>query len=176
MKSTDLLSALRVFLAYSVLTLSGSVWGFEREPTPDWSQIGCIATAIWHEARNESERGQAAVAWVIMNRVSQGFAHSPCSVVYQTHTVYNSQTKTRQRFCQFEWHCNRRVRPPNTETLEWERVQDIAFRVFVAGEYTGVLPPNTVFFHSRTVNPGWRYTRVAVIGNHVFYSRRPVRG
>jgi spore germination cell wall hydrolase CwlJ-like protein len=26
-----------------------------------------------------------------------------------------------------------------------------------------------MFFHARRVSPGWRLTRVATLGNHVFY-------
>jgi spore germination cell wall hydrolase CwlJ-like protein len=26
-----------------------------------------------------------------------------------------------------------------------------------------------LFFHARRVSPGWRLTRVATLGNHVFY-------
>jgi len=29
--------------------------------------------------------------------------------------------------------------------------------------------PSALFFHARRVNPGWRLTRVATVGNHVFY-------
>ena len=29
--------------------------------------------------------------------------------------------------------------------------------------------PRALFFHARRVNPGWRRTRVATVGNHVFY-------
>ena len=29
--------------------------------------------------------------------------------------------------------------------------------------------PQALFFHARRVNPGWRLTRVATVGNHVFY-------
>ena len=29
--------------------------------------------------------------------------------------------------------------------------------------------PRALFFHARRVNPGWRLTRVATVGNHVFY-------
>jgi len=29
--------------------------------------------------------------------------------------------------------------------------------------------PRAMFFHARRINPGWRLTRVATVGNHVFY-------
>ena len=29
--------------------------------------------------------------------------------------------------------------------------------------------PRALFFHARHVRPGWRLTRVATVGNHIFY-------
>ncbi len=29
--------------------------------------------------------------------------------------------------------------------------------------------PNAMYFHARRVSPGWRMTKIAAIGNHVFY-------
>jgi spore germination cell wall hydrolase CwlJ-like protein len=29
--------------------------------------------------------------------------------------------------------------------------------------------PRALFFHARRVSPGWRLTKVATVGNHVFY-------
>ena len=48
--------------------------------------VKCLATAIYHEANSESEKGQIAVANVIMNRVkSKKFPNSVCSVISQKH-------------------------------------------------------------------------------------------
>src|SRR5262245_39084047 len=44
----------------------------------------CLADAIYHEARSETEAGQMAVAEVVLNRVNSGkYPNSICGVVYQ---------------------------------------------------------------------------------------------
>lgn len=141
----------------------------------DPKQLDCVATAIWHEARSESITGQAAVAWVILNRVRMGFARTPCSVVYQTHTVYNAERDEHVKSCQFSWHCDPEVGRPNPNSHAYKRIINLAHDVMAHNAYENVIPPTTVFFHSKRVNPKWRYHQVATIGNHVFYSRRPPR-
>ena len=54
-----------------------------RTNQTEW-QTRCLAMAIYYEARGESEKGQIAVAQVIMNRVkSRKYPGSICNVVYQ---------------------------------------------------------------------------------------------
>jgi len=45
-------------------------------------QVVCIAQAIWHEARGESDTGQRAVGHVLLNR-SKKSKKSPCEVLRQ---------------------------------------------------------------------------------------------
>ncbi len=45
-------------------------------------QIVCIAQAVYHEARGESELGQRGVAHVILNR-SKKLKKSPCEVIHE---------------------------------------------------------------------------------------------
>jgi len=133
---------------------------------------GCLALAIYHEARGEPEAGQRAVATVILNRVkSPRYPTSVCGVVYQ-----NAQQLNR---CQFSFACdgkpddagngNRIVRE------SWVRANLIArtsFNRFQNGEIIGNLPPSVLYYHSLAVNPRWASAmrRVAVIGEHIFYS------
>ncbi len=52
--------------------------------TLDAEQTKCLATAVWSEARGETEMGQATVAHVILNRVkSKRHPNTICEVVYQ---------------------------------------------------------------------------------------------
>ena len=48
-------------------------------------QTACMATNIYHEARNESVAGQRAVAFVVLNRVaSPNHPETICDVVYES--------------------------------------------------------------------------------------------
>ena len=48
------------------------------------SEVKCLATAIYFEARGEPEHGQLAVAQVVLNRVKNpAYPNTICGVVYQ---------------------------------------------------------------------------------------------
>jgi len=62
------------------LSLLATYGGPELEP----NDINCIATAVYHEARGEPEKGQFAVAHVVLNRVkSDKHPNTACEVVYE---------------------------------------------------------------------------------------------
>jgi spore germination cell wall hydrolase CwlJ-like protein len=121
----------------------------------------CLTQAIYHEARGESENGQWAVANVIINRaMSKRYPTTMCGVIYQG--------------CQFSFACDGRS-DMGTERQAWNRanrIADAAFGEFQHGQRPDVLPKSAMFYHAKTVNPGWSntYHEVAAIGGHVFYS------
>lgn len=46
------------------------------------AQLGCMATAIYHESHTQSETAQKAVANIILNRVKNGsFGKDTCTVI-----------------------------------------------------------------------------------------------
>jgi spore germination cell wall hydrolase CwlJ-like protein len=49
----------------------------------DHKQLQCLADNIYFEAGGESTEGKAAVARVVLNRISHGYGSTPCQVVYQ---------------------------------------------------------------------------------------------
>ncbi len=133
---------------------------------------GCLALAIYHEARGEPEAGQRAVATVILNRVkSARYPSSVCDVVYQNAKQLNR--------CQFSFACdgkpddagngNRIVRE---SWVKANLVAQTAFNRFQSGLSLGKLPPSALFYHSLAVNPRWASSmrKVAQIGEHIFYS------
>ena len=132
----------------------------------DPKQIICLATNIFYEAGHESKEGKAAVARVTINRVNNGFAKTPCNVVYQT------VTKDDKKFCQFSWVCEGKGNPNNRDPSYQASLQ-VAYDVLVLDKYKDVIPKNTLFFHNKTVEPDWEhYEKVQVIGNHIFYSKK----
>lgn len=114
----------------------------------------CLASAIFYEARSESFEGQLAVAQVILNRVESGrFARSICGVVRQPG--------------QFSFVRGGVIPPVKTNSKDWREALAIA-RIAQAGLHSSSAD-NALFFHATHVNPKWRLSRVASIGNHVFY-------
>lgn len=128
----------------------------------------CLAQAIYHEARGESEVGQLAVANVIVNRARSGkFPSTLCGVIYQ------NADKGRYR-CQFTFACDGRDDAPG-ERRAWARSASLAQNVyaeFATGEAVGAVPGSALYYHTTNVRPNWAntYSAVAQIGSHIFYS------
>ncbi|MDD7971774.1 cell wall hydrolase [Roseinatronobacter alkalisoli] len=126
-------------------------------------QAQCLATAIYHEARGETLRGQFAVAEVILNRAqSRKFPNSICGVVYQ------GAVAGRIGGCQFSFACDGR-----SENMPNRRAADLARRiayVMSQGAHRG-LTGGAHYFHTTAVNPSWsdRFTQTTRIGAHLFY-------
>jgi spore germination cell wall hydrolase CwlJ-like protein len=136
----------------------------------DPKQLICLATNIFYEAGAESTAGKAAVARVTINRVNNGFANTPCNVVYQTTTVKKEDEIT--KFCQFSWVCEGKGNP-NKRDPSYQASLQVAYDVLVLDKYKDVVPNNTLFFHNKTVQPDWEnYEKVQIIGNHIFYSKK----
>jgi spore germination cell wall hydrolase CwlJ-like protein len=130
----------------------------------DPKQIACMARNIFFEAGNESIKGQAAVAHVVMNRVRHGFGKNPCQVIYQ-------KTQINDRIiCQFSWVCENKPEP-NKNSSRYKVAEQVAYDVMVNNRYQDVLPRTALFFHNTTVDPLWPYKQVAIIGGHIFYSK-----
>lgn len=126
----------------------------------------CLAEAIYFEARGESEEGQAAVAQVVLNRVSSGLYPSTiCGVVYQNREHY--------RGCQFSFACEGRSLRI-TEPDAWQEAVRIATAVTSGKTYLADIGDAT-HYHADYVRPYWahRLKKMDVIGHHIFYKLRP---
>jgi spore germination cell wall hydrolase CwlJ-like protein len=121
----------------------------------DGSEHECLASAVYFEAKGEPLQGQLSVAQVVLNRTRSGrFPASVCGVVKQRG--------------QFSFVRGGRLPAVRRDSAAWRKavaVADIARQELAEGS-----APNALFFHARRVSPGWsRATRVAAIGNHIFY-------
>jgi spore germination cell wall hydrolase CwlJ-like protein len=125
----------------------------------------CLAEAIYFEARGESREGQAAVAQVVLNRVSSGLYPSTiCGVVYQNRDHYEG--------CQFSFACEGRSLRV-TEPDAWRTAMRIATSVMSGQTYLAQIGDAT-HYHADYVHPYWSYRlkKMDVIGHHVFYRLR----
>ena len=126
----------------------------------------CLAEAIYFEARSEPEEGQAAVAQVVLNRVSSGlYPPSVCGVVYQNRHRHNA--------CQFSFACEGKSLRI-TEPEPWAIAQRIAREVTQGQTYVADVGGAT-HYHANYVKPRWskQLKKMDVIGNHIFYKLRP---
>lgn len=131
------------------------------EPQINARDQACLAQAIYYEARSETQRGQVAVAEVVMNRVrSRAYPNSVCAVVYQG--------SHRTTGCQFTFTCDGSLnRRPYGRA--WERSQRVASAVLMG--YTRPVTNRATHYHTHAVNPIWNsgLVQTTSIGSHVFY-------
>jgi spore germination cell wall hydrolase CwlJ-like protein len=127
--------------------------------------IECLALNIYHEARNQPEIGQYAVAIVTMNRVDDpAYPDSVCAVVWEKRW----SRKLNRYVPQFSWTLDGKPDRPH-ETIAWEDALRIAEMVVFTN------PPSPVgtakHYHASYVNPYWaqKMTPVRKIGLHIFY-------
>jgi spore germination cell wall hydrolase CwlJ-like protein len=142
-------------------TQSSAEPAIPAEPQVDPRQHACLSQAIYYEARGETQRGQIAVAEVIMNRVRSGYYPSSiCGVVYQG--------SHRSTGCQFTFTCDGSLnhRPRGRA---WDRAQRVATAVMLG--YTRPITQGATHYHTHAVNPVWNSGLVETtsIESHVFY-------
>ena len=116
--------------------------------------LKCLAEAVYFESKGEPLSGQLAVAKVILNRAQSGrFPKSVCSVVTQAG--------------QFSFVRGGVMPRVSTGSASFRTATAIAQLALRDGWSSAA--DDALYFHARRVSPGWRMTRVASIGNHVFY-------
>jgi N-acetylmuramoyl-L-alanine amidase len=118
----------------------------------DDSELRCLAAGVYFEAKSESLAGQLAVADVILNRTKSGrFPTSVCSVLKQPG--------------QFSFVRGGAI--PSGSGTQWKTA--VAVAKVAQRDLWDSDAGSAMYFHARRVAPGWRMTKVAAIGNHVFY-------
>jgi spore germination cell wall hydrolase CwlJ-like protein len=128
--------------------------------------LHCMATAIYFEARGETERGQRAVAQVILNRVEDHrYPDSVCDVIYQ-----NRHWRNR---CQFSFACDGRPERIRDQR-SWARAMAYAEDAIVNDFYLDDIGGST-HYHATYVRPRWARAlrRIQRVGTHIFYKLRP---
>ena len=126
-----------------------------RDDDPGSRERECLAVGIYFESKSEPLAGQLAVGEVIANRAHSGgrFPSSYCGVLFQ-----------RGQFSFVSGHSWPAI---SRSSRQWQNAVAIAQIVDQDLKDSGA--PGALFFHAKRVSPHWRLTRVASIGNHVFY-------
>lgn len=115
----------------------------------------CLAGAVYFESKGEPLQGQLSVAEVVINRARSGrFPTSICGVVKQKG--------------QFSFVRGGRIPAIARTSVAWRKA--VAIAQIALDDLADGAAPRAMFFHATYVRPGWRgLTRIATIGNHVFY-------
>ena len=154
----------------------GIVTGDERRPQSPAERLKlvgtarekadkCLANAIYFESLGEQEKGQIAVAQVVVNRAFSGYyPESICGVVYQN--------AHRHLACQFTFACDG-IPDVVTEPAMWEQAKRIA-RDMLDGKLWLAEVGKATHYHAYWVRPAWvrEMRKIQRIGVHTFYRPR----
>jgi spore germination cell wall hydrolase CwlJ-like protein len=136
------------------------------------SDVSCLATAIYFEARGEPEDGQFAVGHVILNRVAhKGYPSTVCGVVYQN--------ANRRNACQFSFACDG-APDKITDKHTYNEIEERARTLLSCGTScpaAGNIPADSTHYHATSVRPYWssKLTLLGQVGRHIFYGSDNLR-
>ncbi len=132
-------------------------------------QLQCLALNVYHEARNEGEQGQRAVAWATMNRtVNKHYPDTVCGVVHQAVTDDNGTTIRNK--CQFSWYCDGKSDKVK-DLVAWMQAEYVAADVMDKFGKETDPTGGAIMYHADYVDPDWAddYKREVEIDTHIFY-------
>ena len=129
----------------------------------------CMATNIYHEAKNQPMAGQIAVAQVVMNRVNDNrYPDNVCDVVKQGLTYKNGKVVLGK--CQFSWYCDGKKDDVNKKSEKWRNSLRYASMV-ITNRITLDVTEGATHYHATYVRPAWARTKTKTvrINRHIFY-------
>ena len=129
----------------------------------------CMATNIYHEAKNQPMAGQIAVAQVVMNRVKDNrYPDNVCDVVKQGLTYKNGKVVIGK--CQFSWYCDGKKDDVDKKSEKWRNSLRYASMV-ITNRITLDVTEGATHYHATYVRPAWARTKTKTvrINRHIFY-------
>ncbi len=142
------------------MKLAWILWLSQVLPQPAADSL-CLSTTVYLEARDQTPRGQQAVAEVALRRLESGlWGDSMCQVV-----------TARKQFAPTIVAPGTRLKNTNA----WVEAMSVAFAAernwsLPAGERQEIVPGASHFAALSIASPSWRNAyQVATIGDHTFY-------
>ena len=129
----------------------------------------CMATNIYHEAKNQPMVGQIAVAQVVMNRANDSrYPNNVCDVIKQGLTYKNGKVVLGK--CQFSWYCDGKKDDVNMKSEKWRNSLRYASMV-ITNRITLDVTEGATHYHATYVRPAWARTKTKTvrINRHIFY-------
>ncbi len=123
--------------------------------------INCLTSAIYYEAASEAEKGQRAVAQVVLNRVRHpAYPNNICGVVFQG--------SERSTGCQFSFTCDGSLARKPIAAI-WKRAQKFAVDALSGTVEKSV--GTATHYHTVWIRPYWAPSldKIKTVGSHIFY-------
>lgn len=122
--------------------------------------VGCLAEALYFEARGTSYEGERAVGEVILNRAADSrFPATVCGVIDQR---YNGS-------CQFSYRCDAIPNDQFSEPAELVKMRQISYELLTNRQED--ITHGALYFHAASMVPGWFGTlsKRGQFGGNIFY-------
>jgi len=127
-------------------------------------EVDVLTRTVYGEAREESEDGQAAVAWVIRNRAAKGRA-------YMGKTIKEVCLKPKQFSCwDSDDHNRELLLTLDTNGALYKNIRKVVEQVL--NETRADNTQGSLHYHASRIKPSWTKGKnpVVTIGNHLFYN------
>ena len=142
-------------------------------------EVKCLAQNIDFEARDQTTKGQIAVALVTINRAeSRRFPNTICKVIHQARRYSNG--KLIKNKCHFSWYCDGLSDAPK-DKLAW-KISLLISRAMLKKEGVHLkhwgerwdmedFLSGSTHYHRIDVNPYWNHKMIKImtIGDHIFW-------
>jgi len=127
----------------------------------DSVQASCIASAIYHEARDQPLLGQAAVAQVILNRMEPR-GRTACGVVKQYKQFSFTLSPYSERLAYFK----------AASSID-NKAKHVAVQIALqslTGTFNGVVNGAMHYYNPAKANPAWKsdFNKQLTIGDHLY--------
>jgi N-acetylmuramoyl-L-alanine amidase len=167
---------IKELLILPLLTFHGhSVDITELDPDYAKQEITCLATNVYHEARNQGAAGQIAVASVTINRMNDDrFPNTICDVVMQG--IHKPSWKGTGEMipvrhkCHFSWYCDGKSDSIGDVTA-YNEIYVLTEMIFNGTLTILDITEGATHYHADYVTPSWASTKTKTteIQDHIFY-------
>ena len=167
---------LKELLILPLLTFHGhSVNVSELGPDYAKQEISCLATNVYHEARDQGVAGQLAVASVTINRMNDDrFPNTICDVVMQG--IHKPSWKGTGEMipvrhqCHFSWYCDGKSDSIGDVTA-YNEIYVLTEMIFNGTLTILDITEGATHYHADYVTPSWASTKTKTteIQDHIFY-------
>lgn len=124
------------------------------------AEVRCMADVIYYESKSEPLAGQAAVGYVVLNRMGHdSYPKTACGVVYD-----------RKHGCQFSWACGKTKVSTRRHAGQYEVARQVALDV-MEGRVENPIG-NVTQFRVKKLRAPRAMALYATIGNHNFFVSR----
>jgi len=129
----------------------------------DMKEYNCLKSILWHEARNQGERGIKGVLSVVINRKNHpAYPRTYCQIENQP-----------KQFSYVKQGRKPNIKPKPTEEKILEQISELAYNA-VSGSFRPIFPSNILHYTRKEIKNSWTKQKkeYTIIQDHKFYQTK----